>query len=117
MQLSGTGRHRNALDYYRQEAPHKASAFVDALEKSAIHIQRSPGTSSPRYAQDSGLAGLRFWGLNTVPSSLFHIEQADYLWVIRLVHMGRDIPATLQHRKLLFIVSSVCILSEDPAIT
>ena len=86
----------DALDYYLLEAPHMANAFIDALEKAVAHIQRSPGTGSPRYAQDLGLSGLRFWGLNKFPYSLFYIEQADHLWVIRLVHMSRDIPASLQ---------------------
>lgn len=73
-----------------------ANAFIDALEKAVAHIQRSPSTGSPRYAQDLGLSGLRFWGLSKFPYSLFYIEQADHLWVIRLVYMSRDIPASLQ---------------------
>ena len=86
----------DALDYYQLEAPHMVSAFLDALENAVNHIQRAPGTGSPRYAQDLGLAGMRFWGLNKFPFSLFYIEQPDHLWVIRLVHMSRDIPASLQ---------------------
>ena len=85
-----------ALDYYKQEAPHVANAFVDALEKAVAHIQRAPGTGSPRYAQELGLSGIRFWGLNKFPFSLFYIEQPDHLWVVRLVHMSRDVPASLQ---------------------
>ena len=74
-----------------------ANAFLDALEKAVTRIQRAPGTGSPRYAQELGLSGLRFWGLNKFPFSLFYIEQADHLWVIRLVHMSRDVPASLQN--------------------
>lgn len=73
-----------------------ADTFLDALEKAVTHIQRAPGTGSSRYAQALGLPGLRFWGLGKFPFSLFYIEQADHLWVIRLVHMSRDIPASLQ---------------------
>ena len=73
-----------------------ANAFLDALEKAVAHIQRAPGSGSPRYAQELGLSGLRFWVLNKFPFSLFYVEQAEHLWVIRLVHMSRDIPASLQ---------------------
>ena len=86
----------DALDYYMQEAPHTADAFLNALEKAVTHIQRTPGTGSPQYAQELGLPGLRYWGLSKFPFSLFYIEQADYLWVIRLVHVSRDMPASLQ---------------------
>ena len=86
----------DALDHYKQEAPHVANAFLDALEKAVKHIQRAPGTGSPRYAQELGLSGLRFWGLSKFPFSLFYIEQADHLWVVRLVHMSRDIPTSLR---------------------
>ena len=86
----------DALDYFQLEAPHMANTFLDALEKAVKHIQRAPGTGSLRYAQELGLSGLRFWGLGKFPFSLFYIEQADHLWVIRLVHMSRDIPASLQ---------------------
>ncbi len=73
-----------------------ANAFLDALEKAVAHIQRAPGSGLPRYAQELGLPGLRFWVLNKFPFSLFYVEQAEHLWVIRLVHMSRDIPASLQ---------------------
>lgn len=86
----------NAIDFYAAQALHMVDSFVDALEKAAAHIQRSPGTGSPRYAVELAIPGLRFWTLNKFPFSLFYIEQDDHLWVIRLVHMSRDIPASLQ---------------------
>lgn len=86
----------NVIDYYLIEAPQMVVPFVDALEKAVEHIQRSPGTGSPRYAAELAIPGLRFWTLTKFPFSLFYIEQDDHLWVIRLVHMSRDIPASLQ---------------------
>ena len=86
----------DALDYHALETPHMANAFLDALDKAVTHTQRAPGTGSPRNAQELGLSGLSFWGLNKFPFSLFYIEQADDLWVIRLVHISREIPASLQ---------------------
>lgn len=86
----------NAIDFYLAEAPHMVALFVDALEKAVAHIQRSPGTGSPRYTVEVAIPGLRFWTLNKFPFGLFYIEQDEHLWVIRLVHMSRDIPASLQ---------------------
>lgn len=86
----------DAIDWYLAQAPHMAHHFVDALEKAVAHIQRSPGTGSPRYALELAIPGLRHWTLTKFPFSLFYIEQEEHLWVIRLVHMSRDIPASLQ---------------------
>ena len=85
----------DTLGYYLFEAPHAASRFLDALEKAVAHIQRSPGTGSQRYAIELDMPGLRFWSLNKFPFALFYLEQGDHLLVLRLVHMSRDIPATL----------------------
>lgn len=85
-----------ALDYYALQAPPMVASFVDALERAVAHIQLSPGTGSPRYASELDLPGLRFWTLNKFPYGLFYLEQIDHLLVIRLVHMSRDIPASLQ---------------------
>jgi toxin ParE1/3/4 len=86
----------DALDFYVLEAPHMADSFLSELEKAVTHLQNAPGTGSPRYAQELGLPGLRFWGLRKFPFSLFYVEQADHVWVIRLAHTSRDIPASLQ---------------------
>jgi toxin ParE1/3/4 len=88
------------IDYYAVEAPHMVDRFIDALEKATTHIQRAPGTGSPRYAVELNLPGLRFWALNKFPFSLFYTEHEDHLWVIRLVHMSRDIPGSLQEKPL-----------------
>ncbi|MDI1271169.1 MAG: type II toxin-antitoxin system RelE/ParE family toxin [Polaromonas sp.] len=86
----------NTIDYYLVEAPHMVEHFVDALENAIAHIQRSPGTGSPRYAVELNIPGLQFWTLANFPFSLFYMEHDDHLWVVRLVHMSRDIPPSLQ---------------------
>lgn len=86
----------SAIDFYIVEAPHMVDHFVDALEQAATHIQRFPGTGSPRYAIELAIPGLRSWLLNKFPFGLFYMEQEDVLWIIRLVHMERDIPVSLQ---------------------
>ena len=85
-----------ALAYYQSEAPHMAGNFLDALEKAVAHIRRAPGAGSPRYAHALDVPGLRFWLPGKFPYALFYLEHADCLLVIRLVHMSRDIPVSLQ---------------------
>jgi toxin ParE1/3/4 len=87
---------QEALAYYQVEAPHVADAFVNALERAVVHIQRAPGTGSPRYAIELDIPGIRFWLLSKFPYGLFYLEKDDQLLVIRLVHMARDIPASLR---------------------
>lgn len=86
----------NAIDYYVVEAPHRVDSFLDALEKATAHIQRATGTGSPRYAHELDMPDLRFWLLDKLPYGLFYLEHEDHLLVIRLVHMRREIPASLQ---------------------
>ena len=85
-----------ALDWYVDEAPHMAASFTDALEKAVVRIERNPGIGSPRYAHELDIPRLRFWQLTKFPYAVFYIEHADHLDVIRVVHMSRDIPGTLQ---------------------
>ena len=85
-----------ALEYDVIEAAHAVDGFIDALEKATAHMERSPGTGSPRYAHELNIPWLRFWPLKRYPYALFYIEHGDHLDVIRVVHMSRDIPATLQ---------------------
>lgn len=85
-----------ALDWYMEEAPHMAALFINALEKAIARVERNPGVGSPRYAHELDIPCLRFWPLTKFPYAVFYIEHADHLDVIRVVHMSRDIPGTLQ---------------------
>lgn len=87
---------QEALAYYQLEAPHAVDAFLNALQRVVAHIQRAPGTGSPRYAIELNMPGLRFWLLSKFPYGLFYLEQDDQLLVIRMVHMAQDIPASLR---------------------
>lgn len=87
---------QEALAYYQFAAPHAVDAFLNALQRAVAHIQRAPGTGSPRYAIDLDIPGLRFWLLSKFPYGLFYLEQDDQVLVIRLVHMAQDIPASLR---------------------
>lgn len=86
----------DALDYYLTEAPHMAQLFIDALESAVVLVRRQPGGGSSRYAHEVGIADLRFWPLRKFPYCLFYLELQDHLRVVRLLHMSRDIPGSLQ---------------------
>jgi toxin ParE1/3/4 len=85
-----------ALAYYAAEAPHMELNFLDALEKAYVHIQRHPGTGSPRYAHALDIPGLRFWPCQHFPQMVFYVERDDHIALVRVLHGSRDIPATFQ---------------------
>ena len=83
-----------AIDHYLlQDAPDAAASFIDDLEQAYRHIQRHPGTGSPRYAHELNLPGLRFWALRRFPHLVFYVEGSDVIEVWRVLHGRRDIPA------------------------
>ena len=85
-----------SLDYYLADEPHLASRFLDALEKAYSHIQRHPGTGSPRYAHALDIEGLRYWPCSPFAQLVFYIERDDHIALIRVLHGSRDIPASFQ---------------------
>lgn len=85
-----------AMDWYLREAPHVVERFVSALETAIARIERNPGIGSPRYAHELDIPQLRHWSLQKFPYAVFYIEHKTHLAVIRVVHLSRDIPTTLQ---------------------
>lgn len=86
-----------ALDYYLREGGRTPAArFVAALEDAYTHIRRFPATGSSRYAEELGIAGLRFWPLKKFPYLVFYIERQDCVDVLELLHDHQDIPMWLQ---------------------
>mgnify|MGYP003441065019 FL=1 len=86
---------QEAVDYYLLNAPEHVLTFVDDLEKAYRHIQRQPGTGSPRYAHELNLPGLRFWGCKRFPYLVFYFESNEQIDIWRVLHGSRDIPAWL----------------------
>ena len=87
---------QDAVEYHLQNAPESALAFVNALEQAYRHIQRQPGTGSPRYAHELNLPGLRFWRCKRFPYLVFYFESKEQIDVWRVLHGSRDIPAWLR---------------------
>ena len=85
-----------AIEYYLEHAPEYVSSFVDELERAYQHLQRRPGTGSPRYAHELNIPGLRFWACKKFPYAVFYVERAESIEVWRVLHGSRDIPAWLR---------------------
>jgi toxin ParE1/3/4 len=85
-----------AIDFYLEESPDLALKFIDALEQACSHIQKHPGTGSPRYAYELDIPGLRSWPLRRFPYLLFYRESSESIDLWRMLHGQRDIPAWLE---------------------
>ena len=85
----------SALEYYAEYAPEYVYAFIDDLEAAYQHIQRYPGSGSPRYAVELDMPGLRAWKCLQYPYVIFYMEADDSIEVWRVLHETRDIPPSL----------------------
>jgi toxin ParE1/3/4 len=87
----------HAIDHYLGEASEEvALGFVDALERSFLHIGRHPASGSTRYAHVLELPGLRCWPVKGYPHLVFYVDRDDRVDVWRILHGQRDIPAWLR---------------------
>lgn len=86
-----------AIAYARTAySPATALALLDALEQAFALLGEQPGIGSPRYGQRLDLPGLRVWLLPDYPYLVCYLERADHLDVWRVLHVKRDIPASLR---------------------
>jgi len=83
----------NAFDHYwAQGGQPLAERFLDAYDAALAHIAAHPGTGSPRHASALRINNLRFWTLTRFPFSVFYVEQADHIDIVRVLHQASDIP-------------------------
>ena len=88
---------RYATEYYRHEAgPEVATAFIDFLEQATHQACAWPGAGSPQIAETLGIPGLRSLALAQFPYAIFYVDHPTHVDVWRVLHVGRDIPATLR---------------------
>ena len=85
-----------AVDHYHLEAPEVVDRFLAALEATLAAIERSPAAGSQRYAQTLELPGLRYRMTKRFPYLVFYLEEPSEIWVLRVLHQHRDIPAGLK---------------------
>lgn len=87
---------KDSVRYYRREAgPQIAERMVIAARKAFDHIERSPGTGSPRIGQILDIPGLRSWRVSGFPLIWFYFEREDCLDVVRLLGEQQDILSIL----------------------
>jgi toxin ParE1/3/4 len=82
--------------YIAEGAEAAALGFINASEKAYRHIGLHPAISSPRYAHELNLPGLRSWPLTRYPYLVFYVERPDRVDVWRVLHGQRDVPAWMQ---------------------
>jgi toxin ParE1/3/4 len=87
---------QDAVDFYLIEADHMVDPFLAALRKALEHVEKHPGTGSPKYAHELNVPNLRFWPITRFPYLLLYIENEDFVDLVHVIHMSRDIPASLQ---------------------
>ncbi|ERO60855.1 type II toxin-antitoxin system RelE/ParE family toxin [Pseudomonas piscis] len=85
-----------AINYYLdQQAEQAALGFIDALEKSYVHIGRHPASGMSRYAHELDLPGVLCWPLKRYPYLVFYVERDDHIDVWRILQGMRDFPEWL----------------------
>jgi toxin ParE1/3/4 len=86
-----------ASDYYEVEAgPDVAARLLDAVQAAHEMIGRHPKAGSPRYGQETGIAGLRSRPVPRFPYLIIYVELQHSIEVWRVLHSHSDIPATLR---------------------
>jgi toxin ParE1/3/4 len=88
-----------AVRYYAAEVGlDMALAFREALRTAYRAIAARPGTGSPRYGEILDLPGLRAKRLKRFPFLVFYVEGQDRIDVWHVLHVQRDIPASLAEK-------------------
>ena len=85
-----------ARTFYEEHALHMVPDLVLELDAALLHVQRNPGTGSPRWGLQLGLAGLRVWRLDQFPYVIFYFDYPNKIEVVRVLHQASDIPKHLE---------------------
>jgi toxin ParE1/3/4 len=86
-----------ARTYYEEHAVHMVINLVCELDAALLHLQRNPGTGSPRWGLQLGLAGLRVWRFDQFPYLIFYFDHPRKIEVVRVLHQSKNIPQHLEH--------------------
>lgn len=85
-----------ACDHYlRTAGADVVVEFLHEFDSVIAHISRFPGTGSPKYGFDPGVAGIRFWPMKKFPYLIFYVETEHQIDVWRVMHGNMDMTAEL----------------------
>lgn len=85
------------VTYYAAEAGIEvAERFVIALADTVARITDRPQSGSTRFAELSGIVGLRSLAVDSFPHLVFYLHDPQGTLLARLLHHRRDIPSLLQ---------------------
>ncbi|MEK7156162.1 MAG: type II toxin-antitoxin system RelE/ParE family toxin [Patescibacteria group bacterium] len=90
-----------AVLYYTGQSLGAAQLFIGEYKMTIAAIERMPGTGSPRFAHELGIASLRTRSIHRFPYLIFYFEHSRYIDIVRILHMHRDIPNLLSRDDLL----------------
>jgi toxin ParE1/3/4 len=85
-----------ARTYYEEIAIHRVPDLARELDAALVHLQRNPGTGSPRWGLQLGMAGLRVWRLDQFPYLIFYFDHPRKIEVVRVLHQSTNIPQHLE---------------------
>ena len=85
----------SAIDHYAADEPSAAARFIDEIEATFRRISRNPAVGSPRFAEVTGIVGLRSLPVKGFGYHVFYIELKRGAAVVRVLHERRDLPAAL----------------------
>lgn len=83
---------RLAVSYYRQKSVQLAYSLIDEFSKVYGYIRENPRLGANRYAYELNIPGLKNWLLTGFPYIIFYIEQAEYIYILRVLHSHQQIP-------------------------
>lgn len=81
---------------FEEAGPEVALKFVDALERVVERLRQHPETGSSRYAELSGVPGLRSTGIRGLPYLVFYFVAPARVELVRLLHGRHDVPEALR---------------------
>jgi toxin ParE1/3/4 len=82
--------------YYADISNATLNKFYEQLQHAQRHIGNFPASGFSSYAPILNIPNLRYWMLSGFPYALFYVQEPRLCYVIRLVHLASDIPASLK---------------------
>lgn len=87
---------RASAAYYAVDSITTANRFVLAIQNALDLVSRHPEIGSIKYASPASEPGLRSVVVKRFPYLIFYLNQPEEIFVVRIMHMAKDIPESLR---------------------